>query len=98
MAAPKVACPDVYAGNGGVKLLSPGRGLLACAPRGVQLGSPTVAGLPVAAALRIPRIGRQKLSWYFRLQQVIPASAMAIFRRANKRAFCSTVLFSCSAT
>ena len=64
-APPKVACPDGYEGNGGVKS-GPAR-LLAGAPSGVNVGSPTVNGLPSPSPLgpvpgsdsRMPVIGRQ---------------------------------------
>ena len=56
-AAPNVAWPETYAGNGGVKsFIAP----LPGAPGGVQLGSPTVAGLPSSLPRRIAVIGRQK--------------------------------------
>src|SRR5436190_10917706 len=66
IAPPKPACPDGYAGNGGVKF-GPTR-LLAGAPRGRKVGSQVVAELPSpapsgpvpASDSRMPVIGRQK--------------------------------------
>src|SRR5512132_3744516 len=96
MAAPKVACPDVYAGKGGVKL-GPIL-LLAGAPSGVQFTSPTVSLLPSLAALRIPVIGRQNSSLYFVSQHVRPASAIATLIRAKRRAISTASEPLCSAS
>ena len=61
-----------YSGNGGV------------ARKGTQFGSGVIRN---PSALRIALIGRQKLYVYFVSQQAIAASAAAMFRRANNRAF-----------
>ena len=47
-------------GKLGVKLVSPGRGLLTWAPSGVQPGSPAVSGLPSLSAARTALTGRQR--------------------------------------
>src|SRR5437879_7335790 len=65
-APPKPPCPDGYDGNGGVKF-GPAR-LLAGAPIGVNVGSPTVDALPSPSIVgpvpgsdsRMPVTGRQK--------------------------------------
>src|SRR5437868_5303425 len=78
LAAPlKVLWPESYDGKLGV------------VRSGVQVGSAAVAGLPSVSAARMAVIGRQKLYVYFASQQAIPASARAMSRAANSRAFCS---------
>src|SRR5262249_17430974 len=94
--APKVAWPDGYAGNGGVKFVPPGS-LLRGAPSGDQSVSATVSGLPSVPAARIATTGRQKSLTYFAPQQQMPASAMLTLTGANSRAFSATELCSCRA-
>src|SRR5215831_6296239 len=98
-AAPaNVAWPEVYEGNGGVKLTcSEGSGLLRGAPNGAQVGSGIVLGLPSSAALRMATMGRQNMSRYLIPQHWMPASAMAMLISANIRALSPTELPSCSA-
>src|SRR4051794_28387255 len=80
IAPPKVACPDGYEGNGGVKF-GPFR-LLAGAPSGVKSGSCWVRPLP-SSATRIPVTGRQKSHAYFESHDAMPASAIARFKSAK---------------
>src|SRR5262249_15677492 len=83
-------------GKGGVKSTPP-ETLLAGAPSGVHVGSPSVSGLPSPAPVgpvpgsdsRRPVIGRQKSQWYFDSQIAMPASAIARFTSASSRAVSS---------
>src|ERR1044071_633583 len=78
-AAPlKVLWPEMYSGKFGVTR------------NGVHVGSLTVSGLPPISALGMAVIGRQKLKAYLQSQAMIAASASAMFKRANRRAFWSS--------
>jgi len=80
-AAPlKVLCPDIYSGKGGV------------VTSGSHWGSAVVLGLLSVSAWRIAVTGRHKLYSYLASQQLIAASARAIFSRANNRALSSSDL------
>src|SRR5687767_11824993 len=78
-AALKVLCPEVYAGNGGVGM------------SGVQFGSAAVSGLPSASAARMAVTGRHRSKAYLQSHEAIPASARAMFKSANSRAFSASV-------
>src|ERR1051325_492860 len=58
----------------------------------LQVGSGSVAGLPSRSALRMAVTGRQKLKLYLASQAQMAASAIAMFKSANKRALSSKVL------
>ena len=55
-----------------------------------QAASGAVAGLPSVSPERIAVTGRQKLYVYLASHALIPASAIAMFRRANRRALSSS--------
>jgi hypothetical protein len=98
-AAPKVACPEVYAGNAGEKRL-PSRSRNS----GSQVGSPEVPGLSSpssgSSASRIAVCGRHRSRSveYFASQATMAASAMASATRARSRAFSTTSRPFCSDT
>jgi hypothetical protein len=106
-AAPNVACPEGYAGKFGVKFFNPGEFVLG-APSGSHPGSPSLksaatpvygaAGPRVSSCSRMPTTGRQKSWQYFCSHARIPASAMAALTKANRRAFCPSLLFCSPAT
>lgn len=83
-AAPKVACPDGYAGNGGVNVPRPA--LVCGAPSGAQNGSPSGAD-----RLRMPTTGRHSLYTYFQCHASMPASAIATLIEANTSAALATL-------
>src|SRR5262245_9393600 len=64
----------------------------------LQFGSAIVASLPSVLPFRIAVTGRQELYVYFASQAQIAASARVILWRANRRAFCASVLSRCPAT
>src|SRR5687767_11579203 len=85
-AALNVLCPEVYSGNGGV------------ASSGVHPASFAVSSRESRSPLRIAVIGRQKWNAYLQSHERIAASASAMFRSANSRAFCSSVRPCCPLT
>src|SRR5260221_8345138 len=77
-AAPlKVLWPEMYSGNGGV------------VSNETQLVSIKVSGLLSRSPCWIAVIGRQVLYLYLASQAAMPASAIARFKSANTRAFCT---------
>jgi hypothetical protein len=67
-----------------IVLCAPGyEGSAAVTARGVQVGSPTVAGLPSVSARRMAVTGRHSWKWYFASYIAIAPSANARLSVAN---------------